>query len=294
LLAWKIKNSENKPARPNSSKNIFIQNQNEELTELADCALLAFLNVFKKINKSKRILAYRKDPDIIKRFGTRYSVQLGFGLHYGWGIEGAIGSHHKIDCSYLSPNVNIAARLETATNIYGVDILFSGEFYELLSDYMKEKCRKIDVVTLKGSEKPVNLYTVDLNKNIKPGKSMSKKDRMSLREKMDYYSQKKKKLWKKYESSKKVKTIGEIYYKQSKGFRQILMNQKSSLFYNNFEEGLSHYIDGEWDEASSYLFRALYLENNDGPTKTILEYMRKLNFKAPDDWDGYRVLTSKT
>jgi len=294
LLAWKIKNSENKPARPNSSKNIFIQNQNEELTELADCALLAFLNVFKKINKSKRILAYRKDPDIIKRFGTRYSIALGFGLHYGWGIEGAIGSHHKIDCSYLSPNVNIAARLETATNIYGVDILFSGEFYELLSDYMKEKCRKIDVVTLKGSEKPVNLYTVDLNKNIKPGKSMSKKDRMSLREKMDYYSQKKKKLWKKYESSKKVKTIGEIYYKQSKGFRQILMNQKSSLFYNNFEEGLSHYIDGEWDEASSYLFRALYLENNDGPTKTILEYMRKLNFKAPDDWDGYRVLTSKT
>ena len=294
LLAWKIKNSENKPPRPNSSKNIFIQNQNEELTELADCALLAFLNIFKKINKSRKILAYRKDPDIIKRFGTRYSIALGFGLHYGWGIEGAIGSHHKIDCSYLSPNVNIAARLETATNIYGVDILFSGEFYELLSDFMKEKCRKIDVVTLKGSEKPVNLYTVDLNRNIKPGKLTSNKDRMSVREKMDYYAQKKKKLWKKYENSKKSKTIGEIYSKESKGFRQILMNQKSSLFYNNFEEGLSHYIDGEWEEAAAFLYRALYLDNTDGPTKTILEYMKKLKYKAPDDWDGYRVLTSKT
>ena len=260
LLAWKLKNSENKATtKPNSSKNLFISNQNEELTELADCALLAFLNIFKKINKSKKILAYRKDPDIIKRFGTKYSIALGFGLHYGWGIEGAIGSHHKIDCSYLSPNVNIAARLETATNIYGVDILFSGEFYELLSDYMKEKCRKIDVVTLKGSEKPVNLYTVDLNKNIKPGKSTSKKDRMSLRERMDYYGQKKRKLWKKYESQKKNKTIGEIYYKESKGFRQILMNQKASLFYYNFEEGLSHYIDGEWEEASVYLYKALYL-----------------------------------
>ena len=295
LLAWKLKNSENKtPTKPNSTQNLFVSNENEELTELADCALLAFLNIFKKINKSKKILAYRKDPDIIKRFGTRYSIALGFGLHYGWGIEGAIGSHHKIDCSYLSPNVNIAARLETATNIYGVDILFSGEFYELLSDYMKEKCRKIDVVTLKGSEKPVNLYTVDLNKNIKPGKSTSKKDRMSLRERMDYYGQKKRKLWKKYESQKKNKTIGEIYYKESKGFRQILMNQKSSLFYLNFEEGLSHYIDGEWEEASVYLYKALYLENDDGPTKTILEYMKKLKYKAPDDWDGYRVLTSKT
>jgi class 3 adenylate cyclase len=295
LLAWKIKNSENKqPTKPNSSKSLFIQKPNEELTELADCALLAFLNIFKKINKTRKILAYRKDPDIIKRFGTKYSIGLGFGLHYGWGIEGAIGSHHKIDCSYLSPNVNIAARLETATNIYGVDILFSGEFYELLSDYMKEKCRKIDVVTLKGSEKPVNLYTVDLNKNIKPGKLTSNKDRMSVREKMDYYAQKKKKLWKKYEKAKNTKTIGEIYYKESKGFRQILNNQKSSLFYTNFEEGLSHYIDGEWEEAASFLYRALYLDNTDGPTKTILEYMKKLKYKAPDDWDGYRVLTSKT
>ena len=28
-----------------------------------------------------------------------------FSLHAGWGIEGAIGSKHKIDASYLSPSV---------------------------------------------------------------------------------------------------------------------------------------------------------------------------------------------
>jgi class 3 adenylate cyclase len=44
-----------------------------------------------------------------------YSVKLGYGLHVGWAIEGAIGSTYKIDASYLSPNVNMAARLETAT-----------------------------------------------------------------------------------------------------------------------------------------------------------------------------------
>ena len=289
LLAWKVKSKDSKQNNISNS-----QTQNEELNLLADCALLAFLNIFKKINKSRKILSYRKDPDIIKKFGNKYSVSMGFGLHYGWGIEGAIGSHHKIDCSYLSPNVNIAARLETATNIYGVDILFSGEFYNLLSDFMKHKCRKIDVVTLKGSEKPIDLYTVDLNRNIKPGKLMSKKDRMSLREKMDYYGQKKKKLWKKYENSQKEKTIGEIYFKESKGFKQILTHKKGDLFYSNFEEGLQHYIDGDWEEASTFLYRALYLDNSDGPTKTILEYIKKLNYKAPEDWDGYRVLTSKT
>ena len=292
LLAWKVKSKDNKLNNMNMNNS---QTQNDELNLLADCALLAFLNIFKKINKSRKILSYRKDPDIIKRFGNKYSISMGFGLHYGWGIEGAIGSHHKIDCSYLSPNVNIAARLETATNIYGVDILFSGEFYNLLSDFMKRKCRKIDVVTLKGSEKPIDLYTVDLNKNIKPGKLMSKKDRMSLREKMDYYGQKKRKLWRKYEKNvQKEKTIGEIYFKESKGFKQILTHKKGDLFYRNFEEGLQHYIDGDWEEASTFLYRALYLDNADGPTKTILEYIKKLNYKAPEDWYGYRVLTSKT
>lgn len=39
-------------------------------------------------------------------------VHLGFGLHTGWAIEGAIGSKHKIDASYLSPHVNLASRLQ--------------------------------------------------------------------------------------------------------------------------------------------------------------------------------------
>lgn len=47
-----------------------------------------------------------------------YSVKLGFGLHLGWAIEGAIGSTYKIDASYLSPNVNMAAILEDGTKQY--------------------------------------------------------------------------------------------------------------------------------------------------------------------------------
>jgi hypothetical protein len=36
---------------------------------------------------------------------------MGFGLHIGWAIYGAIGSVYKIDASYLSPNVNMVSRL---------------------------------------------------------------------------------------------------------------------------------------------------------------------------------------
>jgi hypothetical protein len=49
-----------------------------------------------------------------------------FGIHIGWGIEGAIGSEYKIDASYLSPNVNIASRLNAVSKQYGVSMLFSG------------------------------------------------------------------------------------------------------------------------------------------------------------------------
>lgn len=44
-----------------------------------------------------------------------FQIRMGFGLHVGWAIEGAIGSVYKIDASYLSPHVNMAARLEAAT-----------------------------------------------------------------------------------------------------------------------------------------------------------------------------------
>ena len=60
-------------------------------------------------------------------------VRMGFGLHVGWAIEGAIGSEYKIDASYLSPNVNMASRLEAATKQFGTSILMSEDFACMLS-----------------------------------------------------------------------------------------------------------------------------------------------------------------
>ena len=44
----------------------------------------------------------------------------------------------KVDATYLSPHVNMAARLETASRQYGVPVLMSEKFYELMSDEGKE------------------------------------------------------------------------------------------------------------------------------------------------------------
>jgi len=90
---------------------------------------------------------------------------MGFGLHTGWAIEGAIGSYFKIDASYLSPNVNLAARLEVATLQYGVQILVSGDLVAVMNKEIRKLLREIDTVTVKGSIKPMRLFTIDVDED---------------------------------------------------------------------------------------------------------------------------------
>lgn len=59
------------------------------------------------------------------------------------GIEGAIGSIHKVDASYLSPHVNIASRMCAAAKQYGKSILMSSVFYNLLSPTAARYCRLV-------------------------------------------------------------------------------------------------------------------------------------------------------
>ena len=59
-------------------------------------------------------------------------------------ITGAIGSNRKIDASYLSPHVNFTEFLESSTKEYGVPLLFSEQFYNLLSSRVKKLCRQVD------------------------------------------------------------------------------------------------------------------------------------------------------
>jgi len=54
------------------------------------------------------MIKYSKNKEILKQI-PNFRVNMGFGIHVGWAIEGAIGSDFKIDASYLSPNVNMSA-----------------------------------------------------------------------------------------------------------------------------------------------------------------------------------------
>ena len=115
----------------------------EEIHQIHDNALFSFLKVItdmQRHNVEGELLSYCQDPEIVKRFGEGHVFKMGFGLHSGWAIEGAIGSKYKVDASYLSPNVNLASRLEAATKQFGVELLMSEQFVTNLSMSVRHCC----------------------------------------------------------------------------------------------------------------------------------------------------------
>merc|ERR1711871_214570 len=131
------------------------------IDRLADKALIGYLKIICDINRSKRILAYRSEPRLTQDGTREFKVRMGFGLHAGWAIEGAVGSIQKVDATYLSPHVNMSARLETSSKQFGCPLLFSQALYDLMSPEAQDCCRRLDVVTVKGSEQPIGVFTYD-------------------------------------------------------------------------------------------------------------------------------------
>jgi len=288
LMVWKFKG---KSSTKNKKKNIDeILTFNPSLPEnmsVADQALLGFLNIIIKVNSSENILAYRNMPQITNSL-KNFKVKMGFGLHIGWAIEGSIGSTYKIDASYLSPNVNISARLEGATRQYGVTILLSGELFDCLSEELKECCRLIDIVTLKGAKTITRLYTVDVNLDLNPRKT-SKKANMSMKEKRNKFTEKRE------EVMLGIQDFGSAgrYALCRNSFIELLDLKRPPEFLPCFNKGFGHYIDGNWHKAKEYFQECLSMDPNDGPTANLFNYIESLNFIKPDNWQGFRPLASK-
>ena len=94
--------------------------------------MISFLKIIAQTKRSRKMRKYANHAGLNKRM-PNYEVKMGFGLHQGWAIEGALGSQYKIDASYLSPHVNMSNRLEEMTKAYEAPILISGELYDNLS-----------------------------------------------------------------------------------------------------------------------------------------------------------------
>lgn len=155
--------------------------KNNRVSAIADMAVVGFVKTICEVRKSYKLDRYSRNKEILAAI-PNFRVNMGFGLHVGWAIEGAIGSDFKIDASYLSPNVNMASRLEAATRQFGVHILVSGNLIQIMTARTVSYMRHIDTVTVKGSIEPVQMWTCDLDITLldvqpKPTKKEGRQDK---------------------------------------------------------------------------------------------------------------------
>jgi len=83
-------------------------------------------------------------------------INIGIGLNSGDAVIGNMGSSKRFDYTAMGDTVNLGSRLEGLTKMYGVQIIISEFTYELIKD--KFICRALDLVTVKGKNKPVKIY----------------------------------------------------------------------------------------------------------------------------------------
>lgn len=127
----------------------------------ASNGMKSFQKAINTVNESPNLrkLVERYADELTAAGLPDYKVELAAGLHCGWAIEGTVGSELKLDATYLSPNVNLAARIETATQQFGVHLMMSDQYYQDLEPELQKSCRKLDVVLVKGSKTPLTLWS---------------------------------------------------------------------------------------------------------------------------------------
>ena len=86
------------------------------------------------------------------------TFKMGIGVHKGPAILGSIGSQKRIDMTVIGDTVNTAARVESLTRTYDVDILFTKSMLSAVGVGFKGTYRSIDQVKAKGKSETIEIF----------------------------------------------------------------------------------------------------------------------------------------
>lgn len=89
-------------------------------------------------------------------------LNIGIGIGTGNVVSGNIGSEKRFEYTVIGNPVNLAARLESATKIYRVNILICEATYNHIG--AEFHCRELDTLLVRGKQKPVKIYTITSHK----------------------------------------------------------------------------------------------------------------------------------
>jgi len=274
----------------------------------SDRALLSLLKSFAGLHRDQRMQQYwAKDFRLGAGVGA-FTASVIYGMDAGWAVEGAVGSEYKIDATYLSPHVNMASRMMSATKQYGVTILLSQAVEELLSRPAREKLRHLDTVYVKGSSVAQRIFTYDARYE---GADFFLFDRSPE------------------QADRDAEAYSESIWNTDQDLRA-MRQHVTDKFMEKFKEGLDQYLEGDWPAAIETLQKAdeimietvieegyveydirgleeeifnrktaneevvrIRNEFGDGACKALISYMQRRKGVPPSDWQGVRHLMSK-
>ena len=290
LLVWKFDDRYVKSNIDENGKTQLRLKKCEPVNQICDMALISFIRILILITKSYKLAKYRDNPDLNKRM-KNYRVRLGFGLHLGPSIEGAIGSMFKIDASYLSPDVNMANSLEEKTKDFSKELIISGNFVDYLSETARKNLRLLDVIKSPSGE--VNrFYSIDLDLKKLPIEDPKDSlfDLENISDKLERNIQLRKKSRQLYLDiiTRKKNNCWEEFVETDKDYQKIREIYKED-FLDHYNQGVEYYIEGNWELARQKLLKAEQIfGDKDVPIQNLLNFMGEHHFNAPEGWRGYK------
>lgn len=96
---------------------------------------------------------------IISQFG-KPAIDAGIGIHTGMLMLGIIGGEGRMDGTVISDAVNLAARLEGLTKVYGSSIIITEDTLIRLSDPSQYHFRFLDIVKVKGKKEAIYIFEI--------------------------------------------------------------------------------------------------------------------------------------
>lgn len=86
------------------------------------------------------------------------ALQFGIGLHHGPVVLGALGHAGRLELTAISDTVNVAARVERLTRVFGCDVLATDAMVQHFSDRDRRHCRHAGMVPIRGRQGRARVY----------------------------------------------------------------------------------------------------------------------------------------